>query len=325
MAIRTVRPDEHPEFLAFCNAGMRPAGAETRVEDDFPVAFCLDNLHGLFGIRDEKGWVAGLSVLKRTLTTDDGAVAVAAIGSVVTRDDRRGDGLSSFLQTSVLGRLTAEGVALAVLWSDKPAIYAGRGFVAAGWEYHLDMTEAHLSDLGAIGRAEVRRAEPSDHVAIAMLYARHRLRTLREPGDDALLYGMPGTTGLVLAEGRDVRAYAFCGKGEDFRGYAAEWGGTTREVLAVLAEARRLGLASRVLVPAGCRELLDEALRRGAYCALWPCGLWKVLRPEAMPVADESTGFVGMDDPRAWLGYPGSDGRPVHGRVQVAVWGLDSV
>ena len=324
MAICTVSPEERQEFLAFCNAGMRPGGARTRLEDDFPVIFSPQNRNGLFGIRDQQGWAAAISVLVRTFTTTAGEVSVAGVGSVVTRPDRRGEGLSNNLQTIVLGRLAGAGAALAVLWTDRQEIYAGRGFTPAGWEYHLDLTGAAISDPD-LGEYQIRPFEPRDLSAIAMLYDRHPLRTRRQAGDEVLLYGMPGTQGLVLDRGRDVAAYAFCGKGADFPSYVAEWGGPPREALAVVAEARRRGLAHRVLVPACCDEFLELALQRGAACDLRPSGLWKVLRPELLSRVAGQDLLADMQDPRVWLGYPGRNGRPVAGRLAIAVWGFDSV
>lgn len=334
MAIRTVRPEEIGVFLDFLNAGMRPDPAPTRADEDFPVILSPANREGLWGIADDRGWAAGLSVLIRTFTSSAGEVQVAGIGSVVTRPDRRGEGLSSLLQTSVLGRLAGRGVPLAVLWSDQPEIYAGRGFLAAGWEHHLDLGGAFLDDLTP-GAAGIRPYRSSDVSFISLLYAQHPLRTLREPGDDARLYDMPGTRGLVLASGNDVQAYVFCGKGQDFPDYVTEWGGPARQALTLMAAAREQGLARRVLVPAGREDLLQEAIPRGAGLELWPSGLWSVLRPDLLiellpdpsPLAkrDERAGFGRGDDPRVWLGQPGRDGRPARGRLDLAVWGFDSV
>jgi len=324
MEIRTVRRDEVPEFLAFLDAGMRPQRGTTRAEDDFPVILSAENQEGLYGLQDARGWAAGLAVLVRPLTSAAGAVQVAGIGSVVTRADRRGEGLSRRLQETVLGRLAGAGVALAVLWTDRPEIYAGRGFRPAGWEFHVDLTGARLDDLQPAG-AEIRPYHAADALAVGMLYGQHPLRTLREPGDDARLYGMPGTQGLVLARGHDVLAYAFCGKGADFPGYVTEWGGAPEAVLHVLAAVRAHGLASHVLVPAGAEALLRALVPLGAGLMLVPSGCWAVLRPDLL---EQTCGPLrGLDprDPVTWLGQPGNDGTAAEGRIALAVWGFDSV
>jgi GNAT superfamily N-acetyltransferase len=324
MAIRTIGPDEVGGFLDFLNAGMRPEPVYTRADEDFPVILAPDNLEGLWGLADESGWAAGLAVLTRSFRTTAGTVRVAGIGSVVTRPDRRGEGLSSRLQTSVLGRLAGQGVPLAVLWSDQPEIYAGRGFQTAGWEYHLDLAGMDLTDLQT-GAAEIRPFTAADVTPVSLLYAQHPLRTLRQQGDSARLYTMTGTRGLVLAAGNDVLAYAFCGKGEDFPDYVAEWGGPADLALRVLAKVVRLGLAHRVLVPAGREDLLELAVPRGAGLELWPSGLWAVLRPDLLPGPVTAAAPTGDRDPRRWLGEPGPTGRPVPGRLAIAVWGFDSV
>jgi GNAT superfamily N-acetyltransferase len=260
----------------------------------------------------------------RSFRSSAGDVAVAGIGAVVTREDRRGEGLSRRIQAHVLADLAGRGVPLAVLWTDQPAIYAGRGFKPAGWEYHLDLTGA---DLAAI-RPEattIRPFRPADTAVVGKLYADHPLHTRRRPADHWLLYGMPGSRGLVLEQAGQVVASAFAGKGADFPDYVAEWGGDAGSALAVLAAVRDGGLAHRVLVPAGREDLIEAALARGGEMAVVPSGLWSVLRPELLPTAGDRMPPADPTDPAAWLGTVGDDGLPVPGVLALAVWGFDSV
>ena len=324
MSIRTIDRLEYPEFIAFLEAGMRPETAPTRAVDDFPIILGSDNLEGLWGLRDDQGWAAGLSVLVRQFTTSAGTVAVAGIGSVVTRSDRRGEGLSSKLQNTLLEDLQARDVPLAVLWSDQPEVYAGRGFAPAGWEYHADLAEADLAGL-VPPRVEVRPFRPDDTGAVAAIYRQHPLRTLRKPADQARLFGMPGTRGLVAESVGEIVAYAFCGKGEDFPGYVAEWGGPVPMVAATLLAARDAGLASRVLIPAGSENLLTSLMTAGAGVSVVSCGLWAVLRPDLLAAVTGQNPAGDQQVAAIWLGASGPDGAPVPGVFQLAVWGLDSV
>jgi GNAT superfamily N-acetyltransferase len=323
MAIRTIDAAEHAAFVSFLNAGMRPEGGATRADEDFPVVLASDNLEGLWGLEDADGWAAGLAVLVRPFTTSAGSVDVAGIGSVVTRRDRRGEGLSRQIQHHVLQELTTRGVPLAVLWTDQPEIYAGRGFKPAGWEYHLDLAGADLAR--AQPPAAVRPFRPDDTDAVASRYGDHPFHTRRRAADHARLYTMPGTRGLVLERAGSVVAYAFCGKGADFPGYVAEWGGDAEPVLALLAAVRDRGLAQRVLVPAGREDVLEAAMAGGAGAAVVPSGLWAVLRPDRLPAGAGSGAPADAKDAAAWLGAVGDDGLPVPGRLALAVWGFDSV
>ncbi len=266
----------------------------------------------------------GLATLTRSCLTTAGLVSVAGIGSVVTREDRRGQGYSSALQQQVVERLAAEGVHLAVLWTDQPEIYAGRGFQAAGWEYHLDLSDLRVDELWPAG-ADRHTLTGTHAPQIARHYEQHPLRTLRPADDHQRLYGMPGTRVVGLVEAGRVVAYACCGKGEDFPDYVAEWGGAPDRVLAVMARAAADGLASRALIPAGREEILERAVCQGCGFAAVPSGLWAVLRPDLLaelvgPVTDGRE-----HDPRAWLGHLEADGTPVPGRLQLGIWGLDSV
>jgi hypothetical protein len=333
VAIRRIVAAEHAQFLSFLEAGMRPAGGPTRVDEDFPVALGAGNLHGLYGFWDGAELLAGLAVLVRDHLTSAGTIPVAAVGSVVTRADRRGEGLSGRLQAEVLADLAQQHVPLAVLWTDRPDLYARRGFRAAGWEHHAEIAGVDLTGFRPPG-AVCRPYAPADLPAVTALFARHALRTVRKPGDHGALYGMPGTRGLVLEDAAGaLRAYAFAGKGEDFPGYVAEWGGEPGEAAAVLAEVVGRGWARRVLLPQGSEDLLALLEQRGAGRLAVASGMWAVLDADRLRrFGAESASGAAMppppdrgDDPCAWLGAVDGDGEVTPGPLRVAIWGLDSV
>lgn len=330
MAIRPIEPSEHRAFVNFLQAGMRPDGGPTRVDDDFPVVLAPANHRHLYGDWQDGALVAGLAVLVRGLQTSAGILPVAGLGSVVTRPDRRGEGLSGRLQTAVLAELTRQGVPLAVLWTDRPALYASRGFRPAGWEWHADLSSADLTGCRVPG-AVCRPYAPNDLAAVIGLYERHPWRTCREAGDHAALYGMPGTRGLVLCDAAGVvLAYAFAGKGEDFPDYVAEWGGAPPAAAAVLAAMDARGWARHVLLPQGTPDLAALLADRGAGVGPVASGVWAVLAPDVLRRAVTAAGAAapggaGERDAAAWLGMVTDDGDVVPGPLRAAIWGLDSV
>ena len=327
MQIASIATQDHADFLALVNAEIRPDRAKTNAWDDFPLILSLENRAWQLAAYSETGEIAAcLACLIRDYRTSCGVLSVAGIGSVVTRQEYRGRGLSSALQNEMLTRLRRKNVPLAVLWTDEPAIYAGRGFVAAGWEMHMDLAGARFPT-ARTGLA-IRPYAHRDCEAVETLYSGHALHTVRLAGDSTQLYGMPGTRGLVAEVAGDVTAAAFCGKGGDFPGYVAEWAGAAGDILSVLGAVVERGWADKVLIPAGSEALVDTLVDLGAGWFAQPSGYWVVLDPQPLIAAAAQHGRTppsALSDPTAWLGTVDADGRPVPGLVDVAVWGLDSV
>ncbi len=329
MQIASITPARHAEFLSLVNAEIRPDRAKTNARDDFPLILDPDNAAWtLIATTPEGEMVGGLACLIREFTTSCGKIPVAGVGSVVTKPEFRGQGLSSALQTALLTKLKGKNVPLAVLWTDQPEIYAGRGFVPAGWELHIDLTEAELATDFPPG-FDVREFAAHDTAAVQGLYELHQLRTIRLPGDAEKLYNMPGTRGLV-ATGEDdtVLAAVFCGKGADFPEYVPEWSGPVGLVIALLAEVRKRGWAHQVLVPPGGDQLVAQLMHRGATVFPNTAGFWAVLQPDSLNRYLQAAGIGAppqTSDPVVLLGHIDEQGQPVNGPVTVGVWGFDSV
>jgi GNAT superfamily N-acetyltransferase len=328
MDITTFSPGQFTEFLSLVEDQIRPPGSSTHAWDDFPLILSQENSSMIFGICQGDRVAAGVACLVRQFQTSCGPIPVAGIGSVVTRPDSRGQGFSRALQNALIERLDAADVPLAVLWTDQPEFYSGRGFAPAGWEFHVDMT-----GVGAEGGFpegfSCRDFHPEDSADVAALYDHHPYRTIRPPGDDARLYIMPGTRGLVATgEGDKVVAAVFCGKGADFTDYVTEWDGPLALVIPLLGECRRRGWAGQVLVPPGGEGLADQLVRLGGMVAAQPSGHWLIIQPEKLSRFMHSSGHGvprNPADPAALLGTVGPDGVIVPGALTVAVWGFDSV
>jgi len=329
MQIASITPARHAEFLALVDAEIRPDRAKTHAWDDFPLILGRDNAPWtLVATTPEGRIVAGLACLIRECTTSCGKIPVAGIGSVVTHPEFRGAGLSAALQNALLSRLRRQNVPLAVLWTDQPEIYAGRGFVSAGWEMHVDLARARLETVLAPGFS-AREFVATDCGMVQSLYDRHQLRTLRQPGDAERLYNMPGTRGLVaIGEDDVVSAAVFCGKGADFPDYVAEWSGPAGLVMTLLGMVRERGWARYVLAPAGTHHLVNLLVDAGATGFANPGGYWAVLQPAKLNSYLQAAGVGSAtvaDDPAVVLGCVNEEGTPVEGAITIGIWGLDSV
>ncbi len=333
MQIDQPTPAEYTEFLALVDAEIRPHRAKTHSWDDFPLILHEDNRRWTLIARGPDGVVAGgVSALIREFTTNYGAVSVAGIGSVVTHQDYRGQGISRELQIAMLAALERQGVPLAVLWTDQPAYYAGRGFFPAGWEFHLDLSEAELPGFLPDG-CFVRSFNSKDVGPIEAMYQAHPCRTLRLPGDAEALYTMPGTQGFVLEKsspdsGENFLGVVFCGKGADFPDYVTEWNGEKEAVLGLLAHVREAGLATQILVPAGEEAFAEVLVNCGAGWEIKPSGLWKVLDPRVLATLcglAHGQSVIDLQNPQFWLGGVNEEGGLQPGVFKLGIWGFDSV
>jgi GNAT superfamily N-acetyltransferase len=330
LQITSISETDHADFLALVNAEIRPDRAKTNAWDDFPLILGLENREWCLGAYTPDGKLAaGIACLIRELKTSCGIFQFAGIGSVVTEPAFRGQGLSSALQIEMLSRLRRKNVPLAVLWTDKPEIYAGRGFTSAGYEFHVDFKGAAISselpDGFSIGQLQ------SSHIdGVEQLFLQHAYHGIRLPGDSRQLYLMPGTQGhVVLNETQKVVAYIFCEKGGDFPSYVHEWGGSPEFILPLLHKVRALGQANQVLVPAGALELAEVLIRAGAAWSATPSGYWAVLDSHVLRQVLENSGVSlspgPISDPVQLLGSIDEEGSPHPGILELAVWGFDSV
>ena len=280
VAFSAIDPAENPRFVGFVDACFgRPAGSSLR--QDFPTSLAVDNHRHQFVGRVGGQWACAASALIRRWRTSAGPVEVAAVGCFATDPRWRGQGLSARLQDFVLERLRREGVDWAVLWTDRPEYYRGRGFASAGQEWHalLRGFEAPPWPPGVTWRI----GGPEDAAAVHALYLQHALRSERTLGDTAA-HLRPGTTRLFVAEDASgVCAYACVGKGADFGGFVLEYGGPVELVHSLWAVAAADG-AQQVLVPEGAASFATgaaadlPALRKAAA---WVLDLSRRVDPRA--------------------------------------------
>ncbi len=323
MIIRTVRSGERSRLLALVESGLRRPGSPTGPADDFPLALGEMNRDWQLVVEENDEFLAALACLVRPCVTSAGELPVASIGSVVTAVSSRGRGLSRLLQAEILARLGERGVPLAVLWSDSPELYSSRGFAPAGVEFHVELDGWRGPE--APPDAVVRPYGQGDGAAVAALHARHPYRTRREPGENALLYGMPGTRGWVLEPfaGAAPAAYAFCGKGQDFPGWILEWGGEPSAAAVLVAHLRAHAAARWLLAPQGAEEMAAGLAADGARVVAHTSGLWCVT---SAPRLATLVGGAARDSTAcAWLGGVDESGLPQPGPLRLAVWGFDSV
>lgn len=291
VAWTTARPEENREFVAFVDACFgRRAG--TSLRQAFPRVLGPGNhRHQYEGSIDGRRVCAATAWI-RPWHTSAGRIVVACVGNFATAPSHRGRGLSGRLQTKILDDLRDDGVQWAALWTDRPSLYARRGFRAVGIELHAELAAVEWPEPAA--GDTIRRATPYDAASLLALYEKHRWRAERRVEDLAAHLDPAVSRTWVLERRNEAVAYASLGKGDDFPGYVHEYAGDPAAVHVLWGTARDEG-ATHVLLPQG-----TEAYRAGAAASL--------------PARVNEAAMIATLDPAA----------PRPAAVDFAVWGFDS-
>lgn len=206
------------------------------VASESPLVFD-DGFPGRLVSLSEEGDVrSACGVLVRDfLLSDGGTVRGGLIGSVCTDPDFQRRGYATRVLTEAEAALAAEGCAFALLWADSAPFYLERGYSPIGAEddYALDAAAAQrLPQAGGVRALHV--GDSGDVAAVHALYEDHAVRVARTAEETAALLGCPGMRTLVLERDGAPRAYACCGRGQDFPNVVHEWGGAVEDVLALV-------------------------------------------------------------------------------------------
>ena len=192
---------------------------------------------------EASGWVvvtefdgedsSACTAIRRDVFIGDMRVPCAFLGSVVTSEALRGQGLARHTLATAEARAKEGGALLAFLWADDAEVYAGMGWHPAGTEFDFLIDGGQRTFLpDAEG---VRPATAEDAEAIHVLYCAHDQRVERTVQEQRSLLAIPGVTTLVRESEGCVTAYGCVGRGADLQGVLHEWGGEPVEFLHVLA------------------------------------------------------------------------------------------
>ena len=197
----------------------------------------------------------------RDVFAEDHRMRCAFLGSVVTSEAHRGQGLARHTLATAEARAKESGALLAFLWADDAEVYAGMGWRPAGTEFDFRIDDNQRTFLpDAEG---VRPATAEDAAAIHALYCAHDQRVERTLEEQRCLLEVPGMPTLVRESEGCVTAYGCVGRGADLQGVLHEWGGDPVEFLHVLAGHLDLrddeGLDEDLvlMVPSGATGLLE--------------------------------------------------------------------
>lgn len=233
---RAPQEQELPHVLEFLTKKLR-AEAGWSIAAEYPTAFHASNLHNMRIIADGP-LLLSHAVLKPLIIKSPQVIyKVGAIGSVVTDESCRGQGLSSTIINECLESARNQNCDIAILWTNLYDFYRKFGFELAGSEVSFVIEDNFTTNMHGLRFSTDYRVSPE---AIHRLYSMHTVSSVRSLDETRRFMAIPNTQIYTAWEPTgQLAAYAIEGKGVDLKGYIHEWGGNVPKLLALLSWIRQ--------------------------------------------------------------------------------------
>lgn len=253
---RSPAESELPRVLNFLNQSLR-SQASWSIAAEYPTALSATNLHNM-RIITEDDEVVSHAVLKPLVVKSPHVIfKVGAIGSVVTNETHRNQGLSTRIIEDCLQQATRQQCDIAILWTDLYDFYRRMGFELAGTEISVVVEEEFQAP-----DPTLRLSKDSKVAAEALhrLYSTHSVNSVRTVEETRKFLSIPQTQVYTAWDSSgQLAAYAVEGKGVDLGGYIHEWGGSVTAILTLLSFIRREKQQPiTIIVPRHSRNLLER-------------------------------------------------------------------
>lgn len=280
------RAPEEKEFssvVQFLDSQLRPQ-AGWSIAREYPTALSESNLGNIRIITDNEQVLSHAVMRPMIVKTPAGLFKVGGIGSVVTSENHRSQGLSTRTLESCLEAAHGQGCDFAILWTSLHDFYRRIGFELAGTE--VSFVIDNEIDLSSEPKAAGLRFMDSTKVApeaIHRLYSQHTVTSMRTVEDTRKYLQIPNTRLYTVWDMHGaLKAYAVEGKGADLTGYIHEWGGSVPALMALLSniykEKRKGGATAFTLIAPRHAANLIRTLEDKGFRATYGClGMIKIL------------------------------------------------
>lgn len=250
------------------------------LSDEYPLAFSEKNRENIRVITDQDQVVAHAVVHPVAIKTHYHLFKVGLIGSVVTDEDKRGQGLSREILQSCLQACEAQACDIAMLWTDMFNFYAKFGFEVSGSEIALQLDNSYQPEIKtSLKILESTKVSPE---AILKVFNKHNLRSIRSAQDIGQYLKIPNTE-LYTAWNQQtnaLEAYCVLGKGADFTNYVHEWGGGVAALQTLLKHIQSKKKATiTVIAPPQCQNLIEKVVASGGKKYFGVLGMIAITNP----------------------------------------------
>lgn len=229
---------EYPRVLEFLDTQLRP-NSNWSVAKEYPTALSVSNLHNIRIITDEAKQVLSHAVLKPLIVKTPLAIfKIGAIGSVVTDEAHRNQGLSKTILENCILEAKNQSCDLAMLWTDLYDFYRKMNFELAGSEISCVIEEEF--EAKEAGQLKFIKGIQVSAESIYRLYSQHTVTSVRTAEEVRKFLQIPQTQCYTAwDQNNQLVAYAIEGKGADLTGYIHEWGGSVSKLMALFSFIRK--------------------------------------------------------------------------------------
>ncbi|MFN7728773.1 MAG: GNAT family N-acetyltransferase [Bdellovibrio sp.] len=275
---RAPREAELPELLKFLDNALRP-DHKWSLLNEYPTAFGKQNINNI-RIITENDRVLSHAVMKPLIIKTPLMIyKAAAIGSVVTDSEHRGQGLSSQILDACLAEAQSQDCDFAILWTNLYDFYRKVGFELAGFEESVVFEKEF-----AVPHHELtfKNGSQVDSAAILRLYAQHSVGTARNAEEVRKYLQIPKSIVHTAWDKKGTLvAYGVEGKGADLTDYVHEWGGSVQALIAMMSHLRRAKARPfTMILPNHSVNLLSQLQRLPVTINQGYLGMIKILKPD---------------------------------------------
>ncbi len=279
MEVKKIESTDWTHLHEFLDQQLR-ANVNWSLCDEYPLAFSEKNRGNIRVIKDNDRVVAHAVVHPTLIKTHYHVFKVGLIGSVVTDETMRGQGLSREILQNCLSNCREQDCDIAMLWTDLFNFYAKFGFEVAGSEVALQVDANYKPEIKeSLKILESSKVSPE---ALLKIFNKHNLRSVRTAQDIAQFLKIPQTEVYTAwnQQTNALEAYCIAGKGADFTNYVHEWGGGVAAVQTLMKhiQIKKQGTVT-LITPPQCQNLINKMVEQGAKKYLGVLGMINIVNP----------------------------------------------
>ncbi len=272
--------EEYKDLVKFLDQNLRPQN-KWSITSEYPTALNQENIHNLRIITEGNQVLSHAALKPHIIKTPVAIFKAGAIGSVVTHDKYRNQGLSRTVLNDCIDLARKQDCDFAILWTNLHEFYQKIGFALAGYEINLAIDSNF--EVTRDTQYKILKTPNVDPMALHKLMSQHTVSTFRNPDEVRKYLNIPNSNVYTLWEANGaLGAYCVEGKGADLGGYIHEWGGGVSKMMQLLKfiqEDQKREI--KIIAPNHSQNLIEQCVEKGAIRTEGFLGMIKLINEDA--------------------------------------------